>query len=74
MAQIQCKTIEIVIPLEYATAEQFYGVFNPPYLIIDICSQIGIDIRIAADYYHATIQVPCPDGTCNQGCKCNNNW
>ena len=88
MAQIQCKTIEIDIPLEYATAEQFYSVFNPPYqlntqlqntllqniLIRDICSQIKTDIQMAADYYHATIQVPCPDGTCNQGCKRNNNW
>jgi hypothetical protein len=73
MAQIQCKTIEI--QLEYATAEQFYGVFNPPYPHLrDICIQMAIDIQIAADYFHATIQVPCPDGTCNQGCKCNNNW
>ena len=56
------------IPLEYATAEQFYSVFNPPYLHLrDICSQKGIDIQIAADYFHATIEVSCL-GTCNQGC------
>jgi len=73
MAQSQSQTI--TIPLEHATPEQFYSVFNPPYLIHDICRQIGIgiDIQIAPGY-RATIQLQFPNGTCNQGCKCNNNW
>ncbi|KAJ6999877.1 hypothetical protein D5086_008081 [Populus alba] len=61
MAQIQCQTISI--SLEHATPEQFYSVFNPPYLHLrDICSKMGTDIQIAADYFHATIKVSCPDG------------
>ncbi|KAI5590891.1 hypothetical protein POPTR_004G048000v4 [Populus trichocarpa] len=62
MAQIQFRTSRIATPLEHATAEQFYSVFNkPPYRIREICSQIGINIQSATEK-SATIQFQTSDG------------